>query len=374
MSLNRVIISGGGTGGHIFPAVAIADCIKQHYPACEILFVGADGKMEMEKVPRAGYKIVGLPIRGLQRKLTLQNLSFPFKLWKSLRMAKKIIREFKPQIAIGVGGYASAATLRVAAKMGVPTLLQEQNSYPGITNKWLADKAKIICVAYENLDRFFPKEKLVMTGNPVRMEMVAIEGKKQKAISHFRLDPAKKTVLVIGGSLGARTVNESVLHNISNLLDQNVQLIWQCGKVYVEQLKADLEKLKGKTVFSDQGGPVYLSDFVFEMDLAYAAADLIISRAGAISVSEVCLVGKPVILVPSPNVAEDHQTKNAMALVNKNAAILVKDIEAKETLIKKALDLFADQKLAEQLAENIKKLGIADAPVRILKEIEKIIR
>lgn len=373
MSLNRVIISGGGTGGHIFPAVAIADCIKQHYPACEILFVGADGKMEMEKVPRAGYKIVGLPIRGLQRKLTLQNLSFPFKLWKSLRMAKKIIREFKPQIAIGVGGYASAATLRVAAKLGVPTLLQEQNSYPGITNKWLADKAKTICVAYENLERFFPKEKIVMTGNPVRMEMVAIEGKKQKALSHFSLDPTKKTVLVIGGSLGARTVNESVLHDISNLLDQNVQLIWQCGKVYIEQLKADLEKLKGSTVFSQQGGPVYLADFVFEMDLAYAAADVIISRAGAISVSEVCLVGKPVILIPSPNVAEDHQTKNAMALVSKNAAILVKDIEAKELLINKTMQLLADQKLADQLAENIKKLGIADAPIRILKEIEKII-
>jgi len=365
MSLNKVIISGGGTGGHIFPAVAIANKIKEVYPSCEILFVGADGKMEMEKVPKAGYKIVGLPIRGLQRKLTVENLSFPFKLWKSLRIAKKLINEFKPQIAIGVGGYASAATLRVASRRGVPTLIQEQNSYPGITNKWLASRAKTICVAYENLDRFFPKEKIVMTGNPVRMEMVAIDGKREKACAHFKLDPSKKTVLVIGGSLGAKTLNDSFKKDLQKLMDADIQLIWQCGKTYFEVLKTEVDAT---------GMGLYLSDFVYEMDLAYAAADVIVSRAGAISVSEVCLVGKPVILVPSPNVAEDHQTKNAMALVQKNAAILVKDADAKNQLIDETIRLLNDAQQCAELSKNIKTLAIPDAPDRILKEIEKLIK
>jgi len=366
MSLNRVIISGGGTGGHIFPAVAIANKIKEVYPSCEILFVGAEGKMEMEKVPKAGYKIIGLPIRGLQRKLTLENLMFPIKLWQSLRKAKKIIKDFKPQIAIGVGGYASAATLRVASKMGVPTLIQEQNSYPGITNKWLASKAKTICVAYENLDRFFPKEKIVMTGNPVRMEMVDIHGKKLKGIEHFGLNPAKKTILVIGGSLGARTLNESFKRDLEKILKSDIQLIWQSGKIYFDQLKTDIGELaKGK---------LFLSDFIYEMDLAYAAADLIVSRAGAISVSEVCLVGKPVILVPSPNVAEDHQTKNAMALVQKNAAVLVKDADANSTLVDTAISLLQDDEKCKSLSENILAFAIADAPQRILNEIEKLVK
>lgn len=365
MLLRSVIISGGGTGGHIFPAIAIANKIKENYPDCKILFVGAEGKMEMEKVPKAGYEIVGLPIRGIQRKFTFQNFLVPFKLWASLQKAKKIIKENQPDIAIGVGGYASAATLRVASRMGIPTLIQEQNSYPGITNKWLASRAKTICVAYENLERFFPKEKIVMTGNPVRREMIEIEGKRERAFQFFNLNPSKKTVLVIGGSLGARTLNASFKNDIEKLIKADVQVIWQCGKIYFEQLKRDLEEL--------DSSQIYLSDFIYEMDLAYAAADIIVSRAGAISVSEVCLVGKPVILVPSPNVAEDHQTKNAMALVNKNAAVLIKDNEAQISLVKQTIDLLSDSNKCKELAENIKKLGIADAPERILKEIEKLI-
>ena len=326
MSLKKLIISGGGTGGHIFPAVAIANKVKEKYPEAEILFVGAEGKMEMEKVPKAGYEIVGLPIRGLQRKLTLKNLSVPFKLLASLSKAKKIIKNFQPDIAVGVGGYASAATLRVASKQKIPTLIQEQNSYPGITNKWLSKRARTICVAYDNLERFFPKEKIVKTGNPVRSEVVQIEGKKEEAFKHFGLDPVKKTVLVIGGSLGARTLNDSFKKDIQQLLEKDVQVIWQCGKFYFESLKLEVEKLSSQNI--------YLSDFIYKMDLAYAAADLVVSRAGALSVSELCLVGKPTILVPSPNVSEDHQTKNAMALVDNRAAVLVKDIEAREKLTK----------------------------------------
>jgi len=366
MPLSSVIISGGGTGGHIFPAIAIANKIKENYPNCKILFVGADGKMEMEKVPQAGYEIVGLPIRGLQRKLTWENLLFPFKLWMSLRKAKKIIKERNPDIAVGVGGYASAATLRVASRMGVPTLIQEQNSYPGITNKWLASRAKTICVAYENLDKFFPKEKIVMTGNPVRKEMIEIEGKRESAFQFFGLEATKKTILVIGGSLGARTLNASFKKDIQKLIDSDVQIIWQSGKIYFEQLKKDLELIQSKLI--------YLSDFMYKMDLAYAAADVIVSRAGAISVSEVCLVGKPVILVPSPNVAEDHQTKNAMALVTKNAAVLVKDVDAESTLVDETIRLVKNLDRCSELSDNIKKLGIRDAPDRILKEIEKLVK
>lgn len=364
MSLNKVIISGGGTGGHIFPAIAIANKIKSVYPDCEILFVGADGKMEMEKVPKAGYKIVGLPIRGLQRKLTFQNFLFPFKLISSLLKAKKIIKQFKPQIAIGVGGYASAATLRVAARMGVPTLIQEQNSFPGITNKWLASKAKTICVAYNDMDKYFPAEKIVLTGNPVRNEMVNIEGKKEAALRHFNLHLNKKTVLVIGGSLGARTLNESFKNDIQKLVEANCQVIWQCGKFYLNDLKKYVDELKSEAVF--------ISDFIYEMDLAYAAADVIVSRAGAISVSELCLVGKPVILVPSPNVAEDHQTKNAMALVRNKAAILVKDLEAKEKLIDEVINLLNDSNQCSLLSSQIATHAIADAPDKILSEILKL--
>lgn len=366
MSINKVIISGGGTGGHIFPAIAIADTIKKKYPNAEILFVGAEGKMEMEKVPKAGYEIVGLPIRGIQRKLTLKNFSVPFKLISSLWKAKKLVKKMKPDIAIGVGGYASAATLRVASKQKVPTLIQEQNSFPGITNKWLAKRAKTICVAYDNLERFFPKEKIVKTGNPIRNAMVDIDGKKEAACEFFGIDPNKKTVLIIGGSLGARTLNVSLKKDLQKLIDQDVQVIWQCGKIYFNQLKEELgEDLTSKGV--------YLSDFIFKMDLAYAAADVIISRAGAISVSEVCLVGKPVILVPSPNVSEDHQTKNAMALVQENAAVLVKDVDANEQLVEQTLSLMSDESKMKTLSENITKLGISDAAERILIEIEKLI-
>jgi UDP-N-acetylglucosamine--N-acetylmuramyl-(pentapeptide) pyrophosphoryl-undecaprenol N-acetylglucosamine transferase len=365
MSLRKVIISGGGTGGHIFPAIAIANKIKEKYPDVEILFVGAEGKMEMEKVPKAGYKIEGLPIRGLQRKLTLKNFAVPFKLLASLNKAKRIIKSFQPDIAIGVGGYASAATIRQAAKLGVPTLIQEQNGYPGMTNKILGKRAKTICVAYDNLEKFFPAEKIVKTGNPVRAEVVQIGGKREEAFKHFGLDPNKKTILVIGGSLGARTLNESIKGQVQKLIEKDLQIIWQCGKIYLNNLKPIVEELNSDNVF--------LSDFVYKMDLAYAAADLIISRAGAISVSEVCLVGKPVILVPSPNVSEDHQTKNAMALVNEDAAILVKDVEARERLVGEAISTLEDIGKCSTLSTNIKKLGIPDAADRILKEIEKLV-
>jgi len=365
MKLNKVIISGGGTGGHIFPAVAIANKIKEENPDCDILFVGAEGKMEMEKVPNAGYKIIGLPIRGLQRRLTLKNLAVPFKLLASLRQAKKIVKNFNPDIAIGVGGYASAATLRMAAKVGVPTLVQEQNSYPGITNKWLAKKAKTICVAYDDLDRFFPKNKIVKTGNPVRNDVVEIKGKRDKAFDFFGLDNSKKTVLVVGGSLGAGTINISFKEGIKKLIDNDIQVIWQCGKGYITNLSKFVKDLNSDLIF--------ISDFIYKMDLAYAAADVIVSRAGAMSISELCLVGKPTILVPSPNVSEDHQTKNAMALVNTNAAILVKDIDAKNKLIDSVYALINNTDKQKILSDNIIKLGIPDAADRILIEIKKIV-
>ena len=364
MSLNKVIISGGGTGGHIYPAIAIANKIRERNPNCEILFVGAEGKMEMEKVPKAGYEIVGLPIRGLQRKLTLKNLAVPFKLLSSLWKAKKIIKDFKPDAAIGVGGYASAAVLRKASGLKVPTLLQEQNSYPGVTNKILSKKAQKICVAYEGLEQFFPKEKIVLTGNPVRKEVADIAGKKEKALKHFGLKEGKRTILIIGGSLGARTLNESVKNRFEALKNADVQVIWQCGKYYFEDLKKFMAEYPNDNI--------YLSDFVYEMDLAYAAADVILSRAGALSISELCLIGKPAILVPSPNVSEDHQTKNAMALVNKNAAVLVKDSEAKDVLIPKAIELLNNYTDAKNLGEQIIKMGFPNAADLIVDEIEKL--
>ena len=364
MSLDRIIISGGGTGGHIFPAIAIADELKKRNPNADILFIGAEGKMEMEKVPAAGYEIEGLKIVGFQRKLTLSNLLLPFKIVGSLMKARSIVKEFKPQVIVGVGGYASGPALKAATMMRVPGVLQEQNSFPGKTNKILAKSVQKICVAYEGLDKFFPEEKIVMTGNPVRSEMVMIDGKKDQGIKHYGLDPHRKTVLIIGGSLGAKTLNESVIGKLKEVNDSGIQLIWQCGKLYYPALE-NLER--------ELPGSIKMVQFIDRMDLAYAAADIVISRAGAISVSELCLVGKPVILVPSPNVAEDHQTKNAMALVNKNAAILVKDKEARHVLITEAVSLLSDIEKCNELCANIKSMAMPNATSEIVNTIESII-
>jgi UDP-N-acetylglucosamine--N-acetylmuramyl-(pentapeptide) pyrophosphoryl-undecaprenol N-acetylglucosamine transferase len=366
MKASRIIISGGGTGGHIYPAIAIANAIKEKQPNAEILFVGANGKMEMEKVPKAGYKIVGLDIAGLQRKLTLKNLSFPFKLIKSLRKAKQIVKEFNPDIAIGVGGYASGPLLRQAGKVGVPTLLQEQNSYPGITNKLLARKAKKICVAYDNMERFFEAKKIVFTGNPVRKEILDIKGKREKALDHFELKNDKKILLVIGGSLGARTINNSIKNAAKQLEENNIQVLWQTGKYYFEDIKSFVEENKLTNII--------VHDFIYEMDLAYASADLVVSRAGALSISELCLVGKPTILVPSPNVSEDHQTKNAMALVNHNAAELVKDEDAPEVIGEVAVKLINDSDKLIKLSVNIIGFGRPNAADSIANEVFKLIK
>lgn len=362
--INRVIISGGGTGGHIFPALAIANEIKKRNPQAEILFVGALGKMEMEKVPAAGYKIIGLPIAGLQRKLTLSNFALPFKLVNSILKARKILKEFKPEVVVGVGGYASGPTLRAAIFAGIPTLVQEQNSFPGKTNKMLSGKVQRICSAYDGLEKFFPKEKIVQTGNPVRSEMVDINGKREEAQKHFGLDPDKPTILVIGGSLGARTLNQSVLGGIETVQQHGAQVLWQCGKFYFESMQQTLRETAHEGIF--------LNEFIARMDLAYAAADVIISRAGAISVSELCLVKKPTILVPSPNVAEDHQTKNAMALVERNAAVLVKDSEASGSLIATALELLKDDVRMQELSTEITKLGKPNATALIVNEVEAL--
>lgn len=362
----KVIISGGGTGGHIFPAIAIANALKERYPDTEILFVGAEGKMEMEKVPAAGYKIIGLPIMGLQRRLTLQNLKVPFKLLASLSKAKKILREFKPDVVVGVGGYASGPLLKSATKMGIPALLQEQNSYPGITNKILAKKVKTICVAYNGMDQFFPKEKIILTGNPVRQDIKNITSKRERGLEHFKLDGSKKTVLIIGGSLGAKTINESIDAGLEFFASNNVQLIWQTGKWYQEKAAESVKKYEGKGI--------YTMPFISKMDYAYAVADIVISRAGALSVSELCLTAKPSILVPSPNVAEDHQTKNAMALVNNNAAVLVKDIEAKTELIPALERLIKDEQMQEKLRQNIARLAYKDSADIIASEVVKLIK
>jgi UDP-N-acetylglucosamine--N-acetylmuramyl-(pentapeptide) pyrophosphoryl-undecaprenol N-acetylglucosamine transferase len=364
-SIHKVVISGGGTGGHIFPAIAIANEIKNKYPQAEILFVGAKGKMEMEKVPQAGYNIVGLPITGFQRRLAFSNFVLPFKLVYSLLKAYFLLKSFKPNVVIGVGGYASGPILRVASFASIPTMVQEQNSFPGKTNRILSKVVNKICVAYDGLEKFFPKDKMVFTGNPVRNEMVSIDGKREEAFSFFGLDPNKKTILVIGGSLGARTLNESIENAKALVQENNVQVLWQCGKFYYPQYKENVEEFK-------KAG-IHLNEFIFKMDLAYACADVIISRAGAISVSELTLIGKPVILVPSPNVSDDHQTKNALALVNKSAALLVKDTEAKNNLFKEAIDLLNNQEKATQLASNCLSLGIPNAAERIVNEIENII-
>ena len=366
MSQYKVIISGGGTGGHIFPAIAIANAIKLKYPNSEILFVGAEGKMEMEKVPAAGYKIVGLPIMGIQRKLTLHNLKVPFKLLYSLIKARKIIKQFKPNVVVGVGGYASGPLLKIATSMGVPALLQEQNSYPGVTNKILAKKVQKICVAYYGMDKFFPKEKIVFTGNPVRQDILDLGNKRAKGLETFGFSADKKVVLVIGGSLGARTINESIDARLDLISENNMQLLWQTGKGYAEKAAESVAKYPNKGIVT--------MPFIAAMDLAYAVADVVISRAGALSVSELCLTEKPSILVPSPNVAEDHQTKNAMALVNEKAAILVKDVDAKNELIPELIRLVNNSVTQEQLKQNIKTLAKPDAASQIADEVIKLIK
>lgn len=362
----RIVISGGGTGGHIFPAISIANAIKSLHPDAEILFVGALGRMEMQRVPAAGYKIIGLPICGFDRKNLLNNIKVLFKIWKSQRMAKEIIKNFKPMAAVGVGGYASGPMLNQAAKMGIPCLIQEQNSYAGVTNKLLAKKANRICVAYDDMERFFPADKIIKTGNPVRQSLLDTKISKEDAIRSFGLDPAKKTILLVGGSLGARTINESVLQHLDLVSQSGIQFIWQTGKYYSEQIAEELKNKKPDNLI--------VTDFISDMGTAYKAADLVISRAGASSISEFCLIGKPVILVPSPNVAEDHQTKNAMALVNKQAAVFVKDSEAPSILLDKAIELVKDNEKLKNLSENILQLALPDSADIIAKEVIKMIR
>lgn len=368
----RAIISGGGTGGHIFPALSIAAKLKDLNPENEILFVGAEGRMEMEKVPAAGYKIVTLPICGLQRKLTLSNLKIPFKVIKSVRMAKKLIREFKPDIAIGVGGYASAPLLWAAQRMGIPTLIQEQNGFAGLTNKILGKKADSICVAYPGMDKFFPADRIVMTGNPIRKEIVpADEAMKAEGTTFYGLDPDKKHILIVGGSLGCRTLNEAVMQWVEKGCPEgkDIQLIWQCGKYYFKSVKEFMENAKGKYDEAD----IHYSDFIQRMDLAYATADLVISRSGASSVSEICAAHKAVILVPSPNVAEDHQTHNAMALVRKDAGVLVKDSEAAEKLMPTACMMVHDSERISTMEKNVAELALADAAMTIAGEVYRVI-
>ncbi len=361
----RIIISGGGTGGHIFPAVAIANALKKINPAIEILFVGANGRMEMEKVPAAGYKIIGLDIQGIQRKAVWKNVMFPIKLITSISKAASIIKNFKPDAAVGVGGYASGPLLYAASLKGVPTLIQEQNSYAGVTNKWLSKKAKKICVAFDGMDKFFPAEKIIKTGNPVRRQSVDTAGKKQEALAAFKLSANKKTILVTGGSLGARTLNHSLLADLDKLIAADVQLIWQTGKFYY---KGIIEKL-GENYHPN----ICILEFLNRMDLAYAAADVIISRAGAGTIAELCIVGKPVILVPSPNVAEDHQTKNAMALVQTDAALFVADRDAEAKLIPQALQLLQDNARQQTLGSNIGKLALPNADEVIAQHVLSLI-
>lgn len=347
----KVIISGGGTGGHIFPAIAIANALKLKDAGTDILFVGAQGRMEMEKVPAAGYQIIGLPVAGFQRRLTLANLSFPFKLIKSLWRAKQIIKDFHPDVVIGVGGYASGPVLQMATTLHKPCLIQEQNSFPGVTNKLLAQKVEKICVAYENMETFFPKEKIVFTGNPIRQDISGLSEKKTEALSFFHLNPEKKTLLVMGGSLGALTINKSTVTLLELTEQYNLQIIWQTGKSYYQEACRQTEGMPNVQVF----------DFISRMDLVYAASDMVVSRAGAIAISELCVVQKPCILIPSPNVAEDHQTKNAMALVNKQAALMVKDAEAEEQLKNTVISLIENESLQKTLSSNIGLLAKTNA-------------
>ncbi len=361
----RIIISGGGTGGHIFPAISIANAIKEMLPETEILFVGAEGRMEMQRVPAAGYPIKGLPVAGFDRKNLFKNIPVLIKLFKSQRMARKIIKSFRPHAAVGVGGYASGPTLKVAGSMGIPTLLQEQNSYAGVTNKLLTKQAEKICVAYEGMERFFDKEKIILTGNPVRQGLRNPSIDHQEAVRSFGLDPEKKTVLILGGSLGARTINQCLMQNLDKVKNSGIQFIWQTGKIYIEEARSVVAQ-------AGELPMLHVTDFISDMATAYSAADLIISRAGAGSISEFCLLGKPVILVPSPNVAEDHQTKNALALVNKNAALYVKDAEAKDLLIDKAIETVNHPELLKNLSKNISKLAFTDSANVIAKEVIKL--
>lgn len=361
----RIIISGGGTGGHIFPAVSIANAIKEQHPEAEILFVGAEGRMEMQRVPAAGYQIIGLPVAGFDRKHLLKNISVLIKLMKSQIKARRIIKEFKPDAAVGVGGYASGPTLKVAGSMGIPTLIQEQNSYAGVTNKLLAKKACKICVAYEGMERFFDKEKIILTGNPVRQNLLNQQMSREDAIRSFNLDPTKKTVLIVGGSLGARTINNCVLNGLDQIRQSGVQFIWQTGKFYINEAKEKVGQAENYPM-------LHTTDFITDMAAAYSAADLVISRAGAGSISELCLLGKPVILVPSPNVAEDHQTKNALALVAKDAALYIKDAEASEKLLKTAIETVQQPETLKKLSTNIAKLAFKDSANTIAEEVWKL--
>ena len=363
----KYLISGGGTGGHIFPAVSIANALRELDPSCEILFVGALGRMEMERVPQAGYSIIGLPVRGFDRSKPWRNVRVLIDLLRSMWRARQIVRDFRPDVGIGVGGYASGAAMKVAAKMGVPILLQEQNGFAGVTNKLLKDDAKKICVAYEGMERFFPKEKLILTGNPVRQNLK--NGNKEEAIKYFNQEfgvnfsEDRKTLLIIGGSLGAGTINQSIIAHLKELTESNIQLIWQTGKNYFESCQAAI---------TEETTNIICTAFISQMPLAYALADLVISRAGASSISELCLLGKPSILVPSPNVAEDHQTHNAMALVRKDAAILVKDKDAKEQMVAIALQLIQDDERLTVLHENILTLALPDSARLIAEEVMKL--
>ena len=361
MKKPRFIISGGGTGGHIYPAVAIANELKSRFPEAEFLFVGAKDKMEMQKVPQEGYAIKGLWIAGIQRKITLDNAMFPLKLTSSLLNSFKIIKKFKPDVVIGTGGFASGAVLKVASMLGIPTVIQEQNSYPGITNKLLAKKANKICVAYENLERFFPKDKMILTGNPVRQDLIN-EASKSEAVAYLKLDANKKTLLVLGGSLGARRINQLIEKELDFLLSQNIQIIWQCGKLYLNDYSKYNEK-----------DNVQVVAFIDRMDLVYAAADVVISRSGASSVSELCIVGKPTIFIPSPNVAEDHQTKNAKAISDKNGAILIKESELETQFETIFSDLISNESKQLELSQNIKKLAKPNATKDIVEEIMKLV-
>ncbi|GGG40892.1 undecaprenyldiphospho-muramoylpentapeptide beta-N-acetylglucosaminyltransferase [Bizionia arctica] len=359
----RIILSGGGTGGHIYPAIAIANELKQRFPDAKFLFVGAKDRMEMDKVPQAGYEIEGLWISGIQRELTLKNLSFPFKLISSLFNARKIINRFKPDVVIGTGGFASGPLLQVATSKGIPSLIQEQNSYPGITNKLLSKKANKICVAYDGLERFFPENKIIKTGNPVRQGLLDIDTKRTQAQTFFELDKDKKTLFVLGGSLGARRINELIEKELDFIIGHNMQIIWQCGKLYFDQYK-----------IYNNTKHVQVHAFVNNMDYAYAASDIVISRAGASSVSELCIVGKPVIFIPSPNVAEDHQTKNAMAIVNEKAALLIHESDLEVDFENNFGQLMASAEKQNELSQNIKKLALVNATKQIADEVEKLLK
>ena len=366
--MKRIILSGGGTGGHIYPAVAVAEALKRRFgDEVELLFVGAEGKMEMEKVPALGYNIVGLPTAGLQRRLTLSNLLLPFKVAKSISKAKRVIREFKADVVVGFGGYASAPVLWAAQRMGVPTVIQEQNSYAGVTNKILSRRARKICVAYGGMERFFPAERILLTGNPVRQNLSNPSLSKDTATAEFGFRTDKPTILLIGGSLGARTLNESMLASLKQIKNSNIQFIWQTGSYYKEHIAEELKK-HGKLE------NLHVTDFIRSMDMAYMAADLVISRAGASSISELCLLGKPSILVPSPNVSEDHQTHNAMALVNTNAALIVKDAEAEEKLIPMAINTVKDMNLLRTLGKNAHDMAFRDSDIKIAEEILQLIK